>query len=403
MPVVLLRMEGNAEVITKPPYSLPSMADIAAVRGTSGLKVASTFSGCGGSCLGFEEAGFEVVWANEFVPIAQDAYAMNHAHTILDRRDVRNVSAADILEAVGLGVGELDVFNGSPPCQAFSTVGKRHKGWGSEKEYEHGVSQKNETLFDEYIRLLNGLQPKVFVAENVSGLAHGKAAGIFKGIGRDLSAAGYDVKVALLDAQWLGIPQTRLRLVFVGVRNDLVARGARFEFPKPFPYYYSVQDAIPWVVAFDGENPDEFGNRTHPFEPPYGEPLQWGASKNRAAKFPPMPTTRPCECISTLGLGQVWEHFVEFRGTKAVRLGPDETLRGVANRPGRSGRGFSIVEIKRLASFPDDFKLPGSRVKQWNRIGNSVPPRMMNALASAIRETVFQPLGMVAPGAKSVW
>ena len=156
----------------------------------------STFSGCGGSCLGFEMAGYRVLWANEFLPIARESYAANHPETLLDGRDIRRVEASQILTAIGMKPGELDVFNGSPPCQAFSSAGQRAKGWGKSRDYGNGVSQKNEDLFFEYVRLLQGLQPRAFVAENVAGLTRGVALGYFKDIMRGLSACGYAVRTA---------------------------------------------------------------------------------------------------------------------------------------------------------------------------------------------------------------
>src|SRR5208283_3174396 len=106
---------------------------------------------------GYRMAGFRVLWANEFIPAAQACYRKNHPKTILDCRDIKLVTARDIEKAVEMKGSDIDVFDGSPPCQAFSTAGKREKSWGHEKTYEHGASQCNETLFDEYIRLLRGL------------------------------------------------------------------------------------------------------------------------------------------------------------------------------------------------------------------------------------------------------
>ena len=131
-------MEREGEVamtaIEKPPYAVPTMSDVARVRGTNGLRVVSTFSGCGGSCLGFEMAGFEVIWASEFVPAAREVYELNHPGVILDDRDVREVKPEDVRRAIGLRAGELDVLEGSPPCASFSTAGKREKGWGKVKK-----------------------------------------------------------------------------------------------------------------------------------------------------------------------------------------------------------------------------------------------------------------------------
>ena len=230
---------SNRLTTDKPPYRVPSMAEIAALPG-NGYTCVSSFSGCGGSSLGYKMAGFKVLWANEFIPAAQETYRANHPNTILDTRDIRTVQPEEILEAIGLQRGELDLFDGSPPCASFSTAGKREAGWGKVKQYSD-TKQRVDDLFFEYTRLVKGVQPKVFVAENVSGLVKGTAKGYFKEILQVLKDCGYNVKAQLLDAQWLGVPQMRQRIIFIGVRNDL---GIAPVFPKPLPYRYSVRDAI---------------------------------------------------------------------------------------------------------------------------------------------------------------
>jgi len=227
----------------KPAYRVPLVSEIAKLK-PCGLTVITTFAGCGGSSIGYRMAGYRVLWANEFVPAAQDSYRANMAKgTILDGRDVKEITAEEILKATGLKRGELDLLDGSPPCQAFSTAGKRERGWGVERSYEHGASQKNEDLFFEFVRLRDGMQPRAFVAENVSGLVKGTAKGYFLEILRGLKR-GYRVEARLLDAQWLGVPQARQRIIFVGVREDL---GLDPAFPAPLPYRYSVREAIPWI------------------------------------------------------------------------------------------------------------------------------------------------------------
>lgn len=228
----------------KPPYRVPLMAEVARVK-WNGLTVVTTFAGCGGSSLGYRMAGYRVLWANEFVPIAQESYRANmRKGTIVDGRDIQKVTAEDILKATGLAQGELDVLDGSPPCQAFSTAGLREKGWGTDRKYAHGAEQKNEELFWEYIRLLEGLRPRAFIAENVSGLVKGAAKGYFLEILSLMKSKGYRVGAQVVDAQWLGVPQQRQRVIFVGVREDLEREPA---FPVPLPYRYSVRDALPWL------------------------------------------------------------------------------------------------------------------------------------------------------------
>ena len=216
---------------TKPPY-LSAMAALAAIGRP--LRVASLFSGCGGSSLGYKLAGLRVVYGNEFVAAAADVYAANFPTTYLDRRDIRTIAPAEILAAVGLEPGELDVLDGSPPCASFSMAGKRSSHWGQVKVYSE-TRQRTDDLFYEYARILAGIRPRVFVAENVAGLVRGVAKGYFKRIFAALGEAGYVVRAKLLDAAWLGVPQYRARLIFVGVRSDLVARySVGPAFPKPF-------------------------------------------------------------------------------------------------------------------------------------------------------------------------
>lgn len=109
----------------KPPYRVPLMDEINALP-WNGLNVVSTFSGCGGSCLGFKMAGYRVLWANEFIPAAQETYRANHPTTYLSTQDIRTVKASDIRAVIG--DIEIDVLEGSPPCASFSTAGKREKG-----------------------------------------------------------------------------------------------------------------------------------------------------------------------------------------------------------------------------------------------------------------------------------
>lgn len=367
----------------------------------NGLKVASTFSGAGGSCTGYRMAGYRVVWANEFVPAAQDSYRANMAEgSILDPRDIRKVQAQDILDATGLKAGELDLFDGSPPCQAFSTAGKREKGWGKERHYEHGASQKNEELFFEYIRLLGGLQPRAFVAENVSGLVKGTAKGFFLEILAGLKAQGYRVTCRVLDAQWLGVPQSRQRAIFVGVREDM---GRDPVHPSPLPYRYSVRDALPELVGcgtaahgFTAADDLSLG-KPAPSVPASGGTSytgHWVAVQDESGERSagdvtdqPAPTGRS---------GRAGTMFIQSGARPAVWTdgGSSSAPAIMAGRvsgiqEGTTRRKFTIAEVKRICAFPDDFILTGSYAQQWERLGNSVPPVMMRAIAEAIRDKVL--------------
>lgn len=381
--------------VSKPPYRVPSMADVARARGTNGLKMMSTFSGCGGSCLGFELAGFTVLWANEFVPAAREVYQLNHPGVPVSAEDVRAVDPLRVLRQLGLKPGQLDVLEGSPPCASFSTAGKRAKGWGQVKKYSD-VEQRTDDLFFEFARFVRVVQPRAFVAENVSGLVKGVAKGYFKQILRELQACGYRVEARLLDAQWLGVPQQRQRVIFVGLRADLGADpGACF--PAPLPYRYSVADACPWIVT----HLNVHNHGTHDLT---GRPsctirtTDSGQHKVLTARDPDPPTLDGTAIgREALTLREGEQSGVYFQLQRADRGKPSPTIcachggKGVASviHPTEM-RKFSILELKRICSFPDDFRLAGTYARQWERLGRAVPPLMMRAVAVRVRDALLR-------------
>lgn len=377
----------------KPPYRVPSMGEIAAFP-KNGFKVISFFAGCGGSSLGYRMAGFRVLWANEFIPAARECYAENASPTtIIDGRDVRQVHAEEVLAAVGAKPGEIDVVDGSPPCASFSTMGKRAAGWGKVKKYSDGA-QRTDDLFFEFARMIDGIKPKVFVAENVSGLVKGVAKGYFKEILGRLGEAGggYRVAARLLDAQWLGVPQARQRIIFIGVRRDL---GVGPVFPSPLPYRYSVRDAIPWIVRIDGRTGPGFTC----VESEVNRPMNTIIAEEQQAKF-------EVECdISRFAIGAEWdklspgEQSERFFNLVKPELGkPCPTISASGGNASTASvvhpterRKFTIPEIRRLCSFPDDFKLNGSYAQQWERMGRAVPPVMMRSIAETVRDHILIP------------
>lgn len=343
----------------KPPYRVPSMRDISAIRGTNGFKVASTFSGCGGSCLGFEMAGFDVVWASEFNAAARNVYRINHPGTILDPRDIREVDPGEILEKVGCAPGEIDVFEGSPPCDSFSTVGPRQRLWGKSKIYsDSGKRQRTDDLFFEYLRILEGLRPKVFVAENVVGMILGVAKGYFKRVLSEMRALGYQTEAKVLDAQWLGVPQVRRRLIFMGSLNGKPI------WPKPFPWRYSLREAF--------ESPLASGVREMMSE----RMAKWWRHTRRGRSL--MEGRR---ASGDSGYGSymrkrlTWDRPCYTLVQDPIQLlHPDEPA------------SLTIPEAKRVGSFPDDFQLVGKYRQQYARIGLSVPPVMSMRIAECVEQ-----------------
>jgi DNA (cytosine-5)-methyltransferase 1 len=324
-------------------YSVPSMKAIRKIA-PNGFNVVSTFSGCGGSCLGFKMDGYEVVYANEFIPAAAETYRANHPKTPLDVRDVRVITAREIIKKMHEVTDSdvIDVLEGSPPCASFSSAGTRENSWGKVRKYSD-TNQRVDDLFFEYIRLLRDLRPRVFVAENVPGLVKGKAKGFYVEIMKGLRKSGYRVDAKLVNASWLGVPQTRERVIFIGVRNDL---GLDPVFPKPLQHRYSVQEILPHIrrLKLTGKRDRwEWANR------PAGTIVQSGSLTSRSAYF-------SADMIET------------FDGQQ---------------------RKWNVQELKKLCSFPDDFVLTGDFNKQWERLGRAVPPLMMYRIAKTIREEIL--------------
>lgn len=332
------------------------------------IKVASTFSGAGGSCLGYRLAGCDVVYAAEFVERAQRVYKANHPNSYLDGRDVRNITAESILEILGMEPGELDIFDGSPPCSAFSAAGIRDKGWGKSKNYSD-TEQVVDDLFFEYVRLIEGVQPKVFIAENVKGLALGTAKGYMKAIAGAMSEAGYNVRAKIINAAHLGVPQKRERMIFIGVRKDLDKRPV---FPTP------AKEATILRGAFDGleDAPIESsamltkGTKIHKLWHITIPGTSFFTGLNRQKDTGAFYTHRRCS----------WDIPAGTATTSADLYHPD------------TPRRFSIAELKRVCGFPDDFDLSDmeSFTPKWERLTRAVPPLMMKAIAEAVVREIFE-------------
>lgn len=427
----------------KPPFRLPTMDEIRAVPWNR-RTVISTFAGAGGSSTGYRWAGYRVLAAVEFVPAAADAYRANcQPWTTVIERDVRQVDPEELLDAAHLKPGQLDVLDGSPPCEAFSSAGKRDKSWGKEVAYS-GQRQRIDNLFPEFARLVEGIQPRVFVAENVPGLARGRARGHFRQILHDLTNLGYRVQARQLDAQWLGVPQARQRIIFVGVREDLDQDPAH---PDPLPYRYTVREALPhiWRVGtdpnFDRRRRDNLSvdQMTADSDRPAptvsaaatGVKTAGASGANGYVDVDPEPrvthgkytdgvraekdisdTPSPTILTTHEGFYRV-EHPADemIVGNDAFepRFGPPDvpsptvTAEGartsgeIRTRDNRVRRKFTIPELMVICGFPPDYQLPGTYAQQWERLGDSVPPPMMRAVAQTIHDRILKPAGRKAP------
>lgn len=170
--------------------------------------VISTFAGCGGSSLGYKLSGFKELLAIDFNENAYETFKLNFDCPVW-LKDIKTVTSKEILTFCEINKNDLDVLDGSSPCQGFSTAGKRI------------VTDNRNDLFKEFVRLINELQPKVFVMENVSGMIKGTMKGMFKEIMTTLKKLNYQVKCKLMNAKYYNVPQSRQRVIFVGVLKKI--------------------------------------------------------------------------------------------------------------------------------------------------------------------------------------
>lgn len=337
------------------------MTDIANIPKNK-YNVVSLFSGCGGSSLGYELAGFNVKCAVEFIPTAAEVYRLNHPNTAVIEKDVRDVTGDEILDLLKMKKGELDILDGSPPCSDFSINGKREAGWGKVKNYS-STKQRVDDLFFEYARLVDEIKPKVFVAENTKGLATGSAKLILNQIIDTLTKCGYNVKYSVLDAEYYNVPQKRERVIIIGVRKDLNMFPT---FPFPSHKLITTKQAIEDLID-NGSDQTEESVRVEQMK----------------QYFHAGCTAKDVKRIAQENNLKVYEQG--FRRDKWNE--PYYTIRQHHTRPFHPivDRLLSIDEAKRIQTFPDDFILPHTPVQNWERIGRAVPPNLMKAIAENIK------------------
>lgn len=306
--------------------------------------VISTFAGGGGSSTGYLMAGYRELLAVEWDDNAVQTLRLNYPHLDIYHGDIAKLTVEEVLQRTGLQPGQLDVLDGSPPCQGFSTAGKR--------DFDDDRNQ----LFREYVRLLRGLQPKVFVMENVSGMVKGKMKLIFADILRELKASGYKVSARLLNAMYFHVPQSRERMIFVGVRDDL---GIEPSHPKAEnrPFGFS--------LPLSRTNENKATEREIKTSVAH---LERHKAKGNGFGFQVLSGAKPCP---------TWPKTM-MRSTSAPRFIAD----GCHWFP-------SSVELSAFGSFPFEYRFAGGYANQWERIGNSVPPLFMEAVARHIRQEIL--------------
>jgi len=323
------------------------------------MKIVSLFTGAGGLDLGFHQAGFNTVWANEFDKKIHDTFRHNFPKVPLCTKSITDVEASEIPSGI---VGLI----GGPPCQSWSEAGKGR-----------GIKDNRGQLFYEYIRILNEKRPLFFLAENVSGMLADKHAEALENIKSEFVGAGYTLFFKLLDAVDYGVPQNRKRVFFIGFREDLKVND--FEFPEPSEDRKDLADAI-WDLK---DNVVEAINKTYTNEKvirPNHEYMVDGfssmyMSRNRVRKW-----TEPSFTIQASG-----RHAPLHPQAPTMPLVKPNVRKFVEGKE-ELYRRLSVRECARIQTFPDDFIFKYKNINDgYKMVGNAVPVRLAYRLAMAIK------------------
>jgi DNA (cytosine-5)-methyltransferase 1 len=323
------------------------------------VAVISLFCGCGGSSLGYKRANCNIVLATDFNPRALTTYSLNFPDTKVLLADIRTLNLSTIQNLTNLKAGELDILDGSPPCTPFSLSGDRQRGWG--KSIRHaGESnlqlQTTNDLFYEYIRIVKELKPKTFVAENVRGLIIGKAKGYFLDIIKKMRELDYDVQAFDVNAKDFEVAQSRPRIIITGIRNDIIQVATKLKKHPIITFYEAMKDLI--IPSKDIEI------------------LKQAFLKSSKYQF--QARTKQGHYVSDYTFNKSYA----YNFVRANLNQPSPTILAHSRQiiHPTQNRWLTLAEVKRLASFPDDFKFL-SENDGYIRIGNSVPPNLIKNIA----------------------
>ena len=327
------------------------------------FKVVSMFSGCGGMDLGFHQAGYDIVWANDFDKDACETYRHNIGdiiHGDVTQLDVPNISGVDVLTA-------------GFPCQPFSNAGSRK-----------GTKDPRGTLFEQPFKFIKKLNPKAVVFENVRGFLSTKTEKgnlIDEIVDRLTNELGYHVSYRLMNFSHFGVPQNRIRVIIVGVKNKNYLDHV---FPE------IVEDLDLSVGATLNGLADDIPNQTElmTLNP---QALHYGAMIPEGGSWKSLPYDVLPERWKKIRDNMAKYHYPNFfrryarneiQGTITAAFKPENA--GVWHPI--ENRIFSVREIARIQTFPDDFVFQGRNIKsKYQQIGNAVPPLMGKLIANQLK------------------
>ncbi len=385
--MLLARVPGG------PPLLPPPIPKMSAWNG-NGLKLVSLFSGALGLDLGFLAAGFDLRVANDIDVNSFNTLTKNIPSVAFIHRDFTKVSTEEVLERAGLGVGEVDVLTGGPPCQPFSTAGKRQ-----------GLNDPRASPLKAFVKTISEVKPRAFVMEEVTGLMSARlqhvpiseredrilkpeeeGGSVFSLVLEMLQSTGYRLAYGVLNAADFGSPQSRERLVFMGLRHGV----------PELPQTTHSSDLQTTLTGRTLEPWNTFWEATADLQGTEDNSVGLSASRAKYMRFIPP--------------GGYWKHLpndvvVEAMGGAYTsgggkmgyfrRLSWDEPSPTVVGSPLHKGtlfchpeaqRPLSVEEYKRIQGFPDDWDIVGNTQIKYRMIGDAVPVHLSYAIARKVAQ-----------------
>lgn len=362
------------------------------------LTAIDLFCGAGGLSAGLEMAGFNVLAGVDLFEAAGRTFENTHKHAKFLGKPIEDVTITELQQVTGLKPGELTVLAGGPPCQAYSVY-----------NHQRGMHDTRATLFRQYLRIVEGMQPEWIVMENVMGIYSIGGGEAVRAIKAELGALGYEVEEKVLKTEDFGVPQERRRVVFIGNRIGAPVRHPAPTHGKDLLPFTTIKDAIGDLPPLEnGEDPG---------------PVSYSASANGdfqkfvrgkqttvANHSSPKLGKLNIERMSHIPAGGSWRDIpfellpegmkrakrsdhtkrygrMTWNGLSCTVLTKCDVHWGAYIHP-EQDRAISVREAARLQAFPDWFEFQGSRTDQYVQVGNAVPPLLGKAIGETICKIV---------------
>lgn len=331
------------------------------------------FSGAGGLHIGFEKAGFNIKLCIDNNDLVERTHRRNFPNIPMINRDIRNVSSEEIMGYVD--TGKIDVIIGGPPCQGFSTIGKRVSS-DPEKRSKH--DPRNELVLT-YAKLIRELRPKFILMENVKGILTLQDGAYLSNVLKQLREAGYEADYKLINMADYGVPEIRERVIIVGNRV-----GLPIEFPKP-DHSDDPNDGLPmwkncWDVIKDLESFGDIPEFNHVALKHTEKNIERYKLIPEGGRLPE--NSLPPE-LYRKNFGNTYKRLSRTRPALTMVPGNDAfpihpTLH----------RSLTVREAARIQTFPDNIIFEGNRRQQGHQVGNAVPPVFSEKMAKFIMQQI---------------